>query len=99
MGDAGEGLVDAESRVQERMEEWERERTEKRAGVLPNPEQANALESLRLARAELDRQLQATAHPQRQAMLAQAIAEIDARRDRVRNPAPAAPKSTKPKKK
>jgi hypothetical protein len=84
MGDAGEGLVDAESRVQERMEELERERADKRSGHPPNPEAADALESLRLARAELSRQLQATAHPQRQAMLTQAIAELDARRDRMR---------------
>ena len=30
MGDAGEGLIDAEARIQERMEELERERTERR---------------------------------------------------------------------
>jgi hypothetical protein len=88
MGDAGEGLVDAESRVQERMEEWERERTEKRAGNLPDPALAGALESVRLARAELNRQLQATSHPQRHAMLTQAIAELDQRRDQLLAPAP-----------
>ena len=28
MGDAGEGLIDADARIQERMEELERERTQ-----------------------------------------------------------------------
>ena len=88
MGDAGEGLVDAESRVQERMEELERERTEKRATNLPDPAMAGALESLRLARAELDRQLLVTTHPQRRAMLEQALVEIDQRRTAVLAPTP-----------
>jgi beta-phosphoglucomutase-like phosphatase (HAD superfamily) len=89
MGDAGEGLVDAESRVQERMEELERERAEKRAIHLADPAMAGALESLRLARAELARPLVVTSHPQRRAMLEQAIVEIDQRRTAVLAPEPA----------
>jgi hypothetical protein len=90
MGDAGEGLVDAESRVQERLEELERERAEKRIGGTPSPEALEAQrarESLRLARAELERQLQATTHEARRAQLAQAIAEVE-RRTKALDPHP-----------
>ena len=80
MGDAGEGLIDAEGRIQERMEELERERTRLQHGkVVRDPEKEHALESLRLARTELDRQLVATTHERRKAQLNQAIAEVDRR--------------------
>jgi len=80
MGDAGEGLIDAEGRIQERMEELERERTRQNHGkIIRDPEKVQALESLRLARMELDRQLTATANEKRRAQLNQAIAEVDRR--------------------
>jgi hypothetical protein len=80
MGDAGEGLIDAEGRIQERMEELERERSQQRAGrAARDPEKVQALESLRLARTELDRQLAATTNERRRAQIAEAIAEIDRR--------------------
>ena len=79
MGDAGEGLVDANSRIQERMEEIEEERKRARRAEPHNPEELRALESLRLARTELQRQLAATAHERRRAQLVQAIAEIERR--------------------
>ena len=80
MGDAGEGLIDAEGRIQERMEELERERTRQNHGkIIRDPEKVQALESLRLARMELDRQLVATTHERRKAQLNQAIAEVDRR--------------------
>ena len=79
MGDAGEGLIDAEARIAERMEELERARNEKHAPVVRNPELVQALESLRLARVELQRQLEATTHDRRRAMLVDAVAEIDRR--------------------
>jgi hypothetical protein len=79
MGDAGEGLIDADARIQERMEELERERSTRRSKNEGNPEQARALESLRLARTELGRQLEATAHERRRAQITQAIAEVDRR--------------------
>ena len=87
MGDAGEGLIDAESRIQERMEELERERTERRHQDVRNPEQVQALESLRLQRAELERQLASTAHEKRKAMISQAIAAIDERMAQVKTSA------------
>jgi hypothetical protein len=79
MGDAGEGLIDAESRIQERMEELERERTEKRHQEIRDPEAVRALESLRLARAELERQLAATSHERRREQIRQALDEVNKR--------------------
>jgi hypothetical protein len=80
MGDAGEGLVDAEARIQEQIEEREAER-KRRSGVQPaaDPDKVRELQSLRLARAELDRQASATAHPVRKQQIQAAIAEIDKR--------------------
>ena len=86
MGDAGEGLIDAEARIQERMEELERERTRQNHGkVVRDPEKVHALESLRLARTELDRQLVATANERRRAQIAQAIEEINRRMEETEN--------------
>lgn len=81
MGDSGEGLVDAEARIQERMEEREADRKRRTAGGKPaiDPERVRALESLRLAKAELVRQASATPHPIRKQQIQAAIAEIDKR--------------------
>ena len=80
MGDAGEGLVDAESRLAERMEEREQERRKARQGTKgPDPEQVRQIESLRLARTEMKRQLELTTHATRKQQLAQAIAELEKR--------------------
>jgi hypothetical protein len=76
MGDAGEGLIDADARIQERMEELERERKQQTTKPVRNPEQVQALESLRLARTELERQLEATANERRRAQITEAIQEI-----------------------
>jgi hypothetical protein len=80
MGDSGEGLVDADARIQELMEEREQDRKQ-RAGAQPvtDPERARAIESLRLAKAELERQSGATTHPVRKQQIQAAIAEIDRR--------------------
>jgi hypothetical protein len=80
MGDSGEGLVDAEARIQERMEEREADR--RRAGgpgTVADPEKVRQQESLKLARAELTRQAGATTHPVRRKQIDAAIAEIDKR--------------------
>jgi hypothetical protein len=84
MGDAGEGLIDADSRIQERMEELERERTQRQSKTVRNPEQVHALESLRLARTELEGQLAATTHERRRAQVAEAIREIERRMEETR---------------
>ena len=80
MGDSGEGLVDAESRIQERMEEREADRR-RSSGQAPvaDPEKVREKESLKLARAELTRQAEATTHPVRKAQIEAAIVEIDKR--------------------
>jgi hypothetical protein len=80
MGDAGEGLVDAQSRIQERIDEVARERAEKRNKDMADPDALRALESLRLARTELERQLEATTHERRRTHIAQALEEIDRQR-------------------
>ena len=80
MGDAAEGLIDADARLQERMEELEESRKaarDRRPKV--DPERVRAFESLRLARTELQRQLEATTHPARREQITQAVAEIDRR--------------------
>ena len=79
MEDAGEGLIDAESRIQERMEELERERVQKHTRRVRDPERLQALESLRLARTELERQLAASTHEWRRAQIGQALEEVDRR--------------------
>ena len=79
MGDAGEGLIDADARIQERMEELERERKQSNTKAVKNPEQVRALESLRLARTELERQLAATTHERRRAQITEAIQEVTRR--------------------
>jgi hypothetical protein len=80
MGDAGEGLIDADARIQERMDELEQERRMRKQGALQgDPEKARQLESHRLARTELQRQLEATTHQARKQQLTQAIAELDKR--------------------
>jgi hypothetical protein len=79
MGDSGEGLIDAEARIQERQEEMERARTNRLPKTVRDPERVHALESLRLARTELERQLSAATHERRRAQLQQAIAEVDRR--------------------
>jgi len=80
MGDAGEGLVDAESRLAERMEEREEEKRKLRQGGKgADPERVRQVESLKLARIEMQRQLEVTTHPARRQQLTQALAEIDKR--------------------
>ena len=79
MGDAGEGLIDQDSRIQERMEELERERAKAQLRDVRDPERMRALESLRLARTELERQMASTAHERRRDSIGQAMAELDRR--------------------
>jgi hypothetical protein len=80
MGDAGEGLVDAESRLAERMEEREEEKKRARqAGKGTDPERVRQVESLKLARVEMQRQLDLATHQARKQQLMQALAEIDKR--------------------
>ena len=79
MGDAGEGLVDAESRLAERMEEREQEKRKAKLGKGVDPEKARQLEGLRLAKTEMQRQLTVATHDARKKQLGQAIAELEKR--------------------
>ena len=80
MGDAGEGLIDADTRLQERMDELEEERKAARSKKpLEDPERVRQRESLKLAKIELQQQLERTEHPARKSQIAQAVAEIERR--------------------
>jgi hypothetical protein len=81
MSDAGEGLIDADARIQERMEELERDRMQAKRKDTRDPEKVRAYESLRLAKTELERQYEATQHQGRRAQLEQAIGEVQRRMD------------------
>ena len=79
MGDSGEGLIDTEAKIQERMEELQRNREQARKPAVENPEQTRQIESLQLARKEMARQLQNTTHEARKTQIKAALAEIDRR--------------------
>jgi len=80
MSDSGEGLVDASSRLAERMDELEEERRQASNGAKRvDPVRARALESLRLAKADLGRQLASISHEARRQQLTMALAEVERR--------------------
>ena len=80
MGDVAEGLIDADLRIQERMEELEQERkAARKSGPARDPVKVRELESCRLASIEMSRQLELTTHPARREQIAQAVAELDRR--------------------
>jgi len=62
------------------MEEREQERRQARlASASVDPEKVRQVESLRLAKTEMERQLEATVHETRRQQLVHAIAEVDKR--------------------
>ena len=76
MGDAGEGLVDAEDRFQQFVAE--REQDKQRTGtVSADPEKTRKLTSLGLARAELARQQEVTQNEIRRKQIVAALADLD----------------------
>ncbi len=78
MGDAGEGLIDAQNRIQERMDEREEERARRAIRQAEqDPEKQRKAESLRLAYTELSRQLSETKHHARKQQLTSALAELE----------------------
>jgi hypothetical protein len=79
MGDSGEGLVDNEARIQERMEELRRSRELARKPAVKNPELLQQIESLQLARKEMSRALENTTHEARKKQLTAALADIERR--------------------
>jgi ABC-type phosphate transport system auxiliary subunit len=80
MSDSGEGLVDASSRLAERMDELEEERRQARNGAKrEDPVRTGAIESLRLAKADIGRQLASISHEARRQQLTLALAEVERR--------------------
>jgi len=81
MSDAGEGLVDAEARLQEQMDAREEERKRRAAGAVKDPERLRAQESLRLAISQLEQQLEVTQHKVRRDQIQSAIKDLKRRLD------------------
>ena len=79
MGDSGEGLVDNEARIQERVEELQRSRDQARKPAVKNPQLLQQIESLQLARKEMIRALENTTHEARRKQLSAALADIELR--------------------
>jgi cell fate (sporulation/competence/biofilm development) regulator YlbF (YheA/YmcA/DUF963 family) len=61
------------------MDQLELERGQKRGRPVRDPEKVRMLESLRLARVELEQQFSVTTHERRRAQLQQAIDELNRR--------------------
>jgi hypothetical protein len=78
MGDGAEGLIDAQAKIQDRLDELEQQRA-RPFRVIRNPEREQRVQSLRLARTELQRQSDATTHQVRRQQLSLAIAELNRR--------------------
>jgi hypothetical protein len=81
MSDAGEGLVDAEARLQEQMDAREEERKRRAAVSVKDPERLRAQESLRLAISQLEQQLAVTQHKVRRDQIQSAIKDLKRRLD------------------
>lgn len=80
MGDAGEGLIDQDARIQELADEREAARRERRSPKAPVDPVKNAeMTSLNLGLAELRRQFEATDHPVRRKQLQAAITDVERR--------------------
>jgi chromosome segregation ATPase len=79
MGDSGEGLIDNEARIQERMEELQRNRAQAHKPPIKNAQLRQQIESLELARKEMARSLENTSHEARRTQLKAALADVDRR--------------------
>lgn len=79
MGDSGEGLIDAEARIQERMDERAAEREQRLKSTHIDPARLQELESLRLAIAQLRQQAASASHPVRREQLSLALKELEKR--------------------
>jgi hypothetical protein len=77
MGDSGEGLVDAEARIQERMDELARERATANVRAKGDPVAIMKVEALRLTRVDLQRQVNATEHAGLKTARIEALASLD----------------------
>jgi hypothetical protein len=81
MSDSGEGLVDAEARLQEQIDAREEERRRRATASIKDPERMRARESLRLAIAELEQQLEVTQNATRRRQIELALEDLRVRMD------------------
>jgi len=80
MSDSGEGLIDADARIQELADEREAARRERRAPqVQVDPVKKTQATSLMLGLSELRRQLETTEHAARRTQINLAIADLEKR--------------------
>lgn len=78
MGDAGEGLIDADARIQELADERDAARRERRAPkITVDPVKHAQITALTLGLSELRRQFDATEHPVRRKQLQAAITDVE----------------------
>ena len=80
MSDSGEGLVDAEARLQEQIDAREEERKRRASAGVQDPERVRERESLRLAIAQLEQQLEVTQSDTRRNQIQLALKDL---RDRL----------------
>lgn len=80
MSDSGEGLVDAEARLQEQIDAREEERKRRASAGVKDPERVRERESLRLAIAQLEQQLEVTQSDTRRNQIQLALKDL---RDRL----------------
>ncbi len=78
MADAGEALIDAEDRFQERLAEREHEKARSREQV-KDPTRERMRQSLELAKKDLEHQAAFTTHPGRQEQIKSALTDIESR--------------------
>ncbi len=79
MGDAGEALIDAEDRMQERLAEREHQRARSRMQAGKDPLQERQRQSLELAKRDMERQAAAVSNPQRQQQIRETLVDLDRR--------------------
>ncbi len=78
-------MIDNEARIQERMEELQRNRENQRKPRVEDPARAREIESLELARKELTRSLESVRQPARRNQLTAALADIERRIGELQN--------------
>lgn len=79
MGDAGEALIDAEDRFQERLAEREHQRARSRLQPGKDPVRERLRQSLELAKRDLEQQASTVSNPQRQQQIRETLADLDRR--------------------
>ncbi len=79
MGDAGEALIDAEDRLQERLAEREHQRARSRLQLGKDPVRERLRLSLELAKRDLEQQASTVSSLQRQQQIRETLLDLDRR--------------------